>query len=312
VRSKALLFAIVVAVVCDIGLIVLALVFGAGGDFRVFWTAANSTTPYAASAQPFGSPPTALLLFQTLSFAPLWAGLVMWTALGVAAYLIAARGLYGRSAALLALVSPPAIQTLVAGQVSFIVSALIFAAFQTSPIAAGMLLGYAVALKPQMAFLAPLLFLFARRWDALAGFLAALLLLSALATAGLGLGIWRDWLVGVTNLLAVADERGATGLAVSPASYGVPHAIAAVVAVVALYFARQLEPPAQAAALVGCSLVAAPYALTYDLVAIVPLVALWFLATGKGARGRGEPTVGAVASDSVGDAVFVELHVTKR
>lgn len=260
------------ALLCDVGLAFVAWRFGVGSDFAVFWRAVRGNA-YAPSAQPFGNPPTALLLLQPLRLAPFWPALALFSAGGLLLFWTTARRLYG-SAAALALASPAVVQTLVAGQLSLFVAAAVFAAFLAPPLAAGALLAVAACLKPQMAFLAPALLVAARRWESLAGFALAGLTLTCLATMAFGAAVWPAWFDGARTLLSVAEARGALALAVSPATYGLPLPLAAAAAALALYAGRRLPDPHQAALLVACSLFSAPYALSYDLAAVAPLAAL--------------------------------------
>lgn len=275
-RGRVLLFALVVALVCDAGLIFIGWRFGLGPDFAVFWRAVRSSEPYAYSAHPFGSPPPALLLLSPLRLLPLWPAYVLVSAGGLVAFLWAAWRLYGR-VSLLALVSPAAMFAFIAGQLSFIVAAMVFGAFLAGPVVSGVLLGLAVWLKPQMAFLAPLLLLLTKRGESLLYFCVTFVAGALIATQVFGPGVWSQWVAGTQNLVSVAGGRGALAMAVSPASYGIPLALCLVLGSGALYLSRDLPKPKQAAMLVACSLLASPYALSYDLVAIGPLAFLMAL-----------------------------------
>ncbi len=250
-----------------------------GTDFAVFWRAANSAIPYAPSLEPFGSPPTALLFFQVFRLAPQELCLLIWTLFGLAAFAISSKRLYNMSALLLTFVSAAAIHCLVAGQISLIVAALIFSAFLAPAWVCGSLLAVAICLKPQMAFLAPLLFIFTRRWGALASLAMMGGLLCAIATAAFGFEIWFEWQEGVATLLTVAEDRGAYWLSVSPVTFGspwlwgLPWMVALPAGAAALFTFRNAPPATQAAVLTATSAFASPYALTYDLVVVAPLAA---------------------------------------
>lgn len=248
-----------------------------GTDFAVFWRAANSSTPYVPSREPFGSPPTALMFFQVFRLASPSVCLATFTAMGIAAFVWSSGRLYGRSAAVLGLLSPAAVHGLIAGQVSLIVASLVFAAFLSQASACGTLLAVAICVKPQMCFLAPLLFIITGRWSALVWFACTVVLLCALATAIFDPSIWIDWRGGVATLLKVAVDRGALWLSVAPAGFGLPWIFALPFAAASLYALRDEPPSTQAASLVAASILAAPYALTYDLVAAAPFAALVLL-----------------------------------
>lgn len=295
VIRPALVFALGVSMLFDIWMLEHACTSGQfGTDFAVFWHAANSASPYAPSAAPFANPPTALLMFQPLRLAPFWACFTVATLASLAAFLWSAARLYGRDAALLALLSPAVVHCLIAGQLSLIVAALLFLAFLSSAGTRGALLAIAVCLKPQICFLAPLLFLFTRQWRALAWFAVIILLFCAAATLTFGVPIWAAWQSGVANLFTVAAERGALWLSVSPAGFGVPRALGFIAGAASLLALRKAPPQALAAILAAASLLAAPYALTYDLAAVAPLAALTLVQ-----RRGGEAWAAALAFSAV-------------
>jgi len=247
-------------------------------DFSVFWQAARDLHPYAFSRSPFGNPPTALLFLKPLELLPLWPAFALWDAASLGCFLWLGRRLYGTRAVVLGVVSPAIVMALAAGQISLLVGSLVFAAFLAEPLFCGVLLGIATCLKPQMVFLAPLLFVFAREIRPLAAFCATCAGLSLIATAVFGPSIWSDWLQGMQNLLVVAEHRHALSLTISPMTYGLPFGLlSAGLAVLGLYQCRKLPNEHRAAAVVAASLFAAPYALLYDLAplaffAVLPLL----------------------------------------
>ena len=90
--------------------------------------------------------------------------------------------------------------------------------------------------------------------------------LSFFATLVFGTEIWLTWISGMQNLLAVAAQRGALNLSISPMTYSRSLGIMALtLALVALYKCRDLPKSHRAAAVIAASLFAAPYALSYDL-----------------------------------------------
>jgi hypothetical protein len=265
-RPYALLLALLTAVISDLMLGWLYSRFGLGYDFLVFWRAAREGFPYAFSPLPFGSPPTALLFFQPLKLVPFWSGYLAWDLLTLVLFAWLGVRLYGAKAALLGAISPAIVTALVAGQVSLLVGSLVFAAFLSEPLLCGVLLGFAACLKPQMVFLAPLLFLFAREIRPLVAFGAAVLVLAGATTLACGPSIWGEWFEGMHNLLAVARHRGALNLTISPMSYHPWLGLLSVpMAIYGLYLCRKLPNTHRAAAVVAASLFAAPYAMVYDL-----------------------------------------------
>lgn len=265
-RNYALFLALAIAALTDIGFLFVMWPNRVAVDFAVFWRASRDVTPYVFNSAPFGNPPTALLLFQPLKLLPLWPAYAVWSSAGVLLFLWFGMRLYGLRAATLGTFSPATVMALASGQLSLLIGALIFAAFLAGPVLGGALLGVAFCLKPQMVFLAPVLFLFVRKIRPLLAFLATVAVISILATIMFGTGIWRDWLNGMHNLLTVASARGALNLTVSPMTYGRwLEILSAPLALVGLYLCRNLPDTHRAAVVIGASLFAAPYGLAYDL-----------------------------------------------
>lgn len=265
-RPYALIFALLTAFVTNVVLCWLCWNFGIGADYEVFWRSVRNPAPYAFNLLPFGNPPTTLVLLQPLKLVPFWSGLVVWDAASFALFFFLGSRLYGRKAAMLAAVSPPVVMTLIAGQISLVVGALVVAAFLSEPMVCGILLAVAVCAKPQMVFLAPLLFLFAREVRPLAAFCGTVALFAIASTLAWGPSIWSDWIQGMQNLLYVAKHRGALDLTISPMSRSPWLGLISLpLSVGGLYLCRNSSNARKAAAVVAASLFAAPYALAYDL-----------------------------------------------
>jgi hypothetical protein len=248
---------------------------GFAADFAVFWRAVREASPYAFSLWPFGNPPTALIFLQPLRLLPFWHGYAVWDLATLFLFVRLGDRLYGRKAALLGTISPATVTALIAGQVSLLVGALVFAAFLSGPILCGVLLGFAVCLKPQAVFLAPLLFLFAREIRPLVAFGVTVAALAIVATLACGSSIWSDWLGGMGNVLAVARHRGALFLTVSPMSFHPWLGFLSVpLATYGLYLCRNMPNTHRAAAVVAASLFAAPYAMVYDLAPLAVFAAV--------------------------------------
>jgi hypothetical protein len=263
------------AIVTDVMLCWLYWHFGIAADFDVFWRAVRESSPYAFNPLPFGNPPTALLFFQPLKLLPFWPAYVVWDLATFALFFFLGSSLYGRRAAILGAISPAIVTALVAGQVSLLVGALVFAAFLSQPMVCGVLLAFAFCVKPQMVFLAPLLFLSAREFRPLIAFCVTVALLGTLATLACGTSIWAEWLGGMHNLLLVAKHRGALNLTISPMSKDPWLGLLSVpLSLVGLFLCRNLPNPQRAAAVVAASLFAAPYAMVYDLAPLAVFAAV--------------------------------------
>ncbi|HEV2596086.1 MAG TPA: glycosyltransferase family 87 protein [Sphingomicrobium sp.] len=277
-RPYALLLALVTAILTDLGLLWLYWHFGIGADFAVFWRAVRNPSPYAFSALPFGNPPTALLLLQPLKLLSFWTGLAAWNLATFGLFLVLGSRLYGHKAAMLGTISPAVVTALIAGQITMAVGALVFGAFLSGPILCGVLLGVAVCTKPQMVFLAPVLFLFSREMRPLAAFCATVVLLALVATLTYGPSIWSDWIQGMHNMLFVAKHRGALFLTISPMTYGAWIGFLSVPAsLLGLYLCKGLSNSNRAAAVVAASLFAAPYSMVYDLAPLAVFAAALIL-----------------------------------
>ena len=177
-----------------------------GTDFTSFWTAATlaGAGDAAAAWQPatheaaeralfpaaapgyyaFFYPPPALLLLLPLAALPYTAALVVWLAGGWFALVACLRRLLPQRWALLPILAFPGVLVNAGhGQNGFL-SAACFGGFmllQRWPLLAGACLG-ALAFKPHLALLAPVVLLAARRWRMLAG--------AALSAAGLCVLSW--------------------------------------------------------------------------------------------------------------------------
>jgi hypothetical protein len=287
VQRKALAFAILLAALSNAATLWWLWPDGFGVDFAVFWRTVNGPAAqiYASSTEPFAYPPTALVWFQPLRLAPFWPSYVAWTLLSVAAFWVTSAKLYGIAPTRLALFSPGILLGLIPGQTSMIAAACLFAAFAfNSAVARGVLLGLALALKPQLVFLAPLFLLISREWLSLAAAAFTAAAVAAVTTLIFGTQIWLEWIGSIQAFQQIVAHRGLAASAISPSTYFEgPASVAililgAVLGVLIAWRSRDLEPPAMAAAIAAASLISAPYALRYDLAALLPIVALTILA----------------------------------
>jgi hypothetical protein len=277
-----LLIALWVAISSNLAVIAVLWPKAQAVDFAVFWRAVHALHPYALNEQPFVYPPTALLWFWPLRAVDVWNGYLAWTAVSLAAFMIAALRLYGRGATMLALISPAVIVGVIPGQTSLIGSAILFAAFTTDcRWCRGILLGALMTFKPQLAVMAPLFLLLRRDWLSVLALALTGAFIAALTTALFGGAIWRDWIDAIPGFQDIVANRGLSMSAVSPAAFaktiGLPSlpllalgCIAAIVIAVKSGALNRQELPAMIAA---ASLFAAPYALRYDMIAIAPAMA---------------------------------------
>ncbi|CAN5166414.1 glycosyltransferase family 87 protein [soil metagenome] len=292
-----------------------------GTDFASFWTASrlalsgdsagpwNIDTHRAAQAAMFGEkagyaaffyPPPYLLVCLPLALLPYVASLFVWLATTGAAWIMTVRAWSGGKAGWLLILAFPAVLVNAGhGQNAFLTAALFGGAAlisQRRPWLSGLLFG-ALIIKPHLALLVPLFFVFSGNWR---GFLAAgasAAGLSVLSLVVFGPEAWTGFfdasalaratlehdLVGYAKMQSVyAGVRlmgGADGLAWSA------QGIALVLAVTALWMTRRAPEAARGAVLVCATLIATPFLLDYDLVLLgAPLAWLFCQARQEGFR----------------------------
>lgn len=283
-----LLIALWVAISSNLAIVAVLWPRSQAVDFAVFWRAAHALNPYAANEQPFVYPPTALLWFSPLKLVDVWSGYLIWTAVSLVLFAMAALRLYGRGATALAMISPAMSVGLIPGQSSFIAAAMLLAAFATEcRLCRGVLLGMLLTFKPQLVIIAPLFLIVSGDWRALVSmFLTALLI--ALATSALfGAEVWSAWIKALPAFQQVVAHRGLSMSEVSPAAFanslGFPRLplllLGCVAALIIALESGFLNNGERAAMIATASLLAAPYALRYDLIAIAPAMATVILST---------------------------------
>ena len=281
-----------------------------GTDFLSFWTAARlshlgssaydvaahvalqrQTYAPPASYTAFFYPPPFLLYCWPLGYLGYFPALALWLGVTGAGYALALRAWLGRANWWALAAFPPVLITVLHGQSSFLLAALlgggVWLIAQRRPLLGGVLLGLAV-FKPQFGVLCPLVLLASREWRALLAAGITALVLAAAVTAAFGVQVWNEWwAVTATAQAAMAD--GAVSFAKlqslfaalrlvgvpTGAAYAAQLALAAVVAAVlaALAWRRGFTAEVGAAMLAGTVLVT-PFVLDYDLVVLAFPIAL--------------------------------------
>ena len=277
-------------------------------DFSVFWAAAQlalqapaliyndvAVTLKQADAiggvvgiRPWAYPPTALLPLLPFGALPYAAALILFVTASLGLFLLATRPLFERRQLLalgLIILSQPVIFAALNGQMVFVVGALVISALiwlPTAPVRAGILLGIAAAIKPQLLVFAPLALLACREYRALGASLCAgggMVLISLL----LGPERWIEWLAALARFRDTVESLdilyrnvtptgmlwflGATG----PAQWIANLAFSLVGGwIVWRVFRQSIDVPTRLLAMVGGALFAAPYVMNYDLVLLVP------------------------------------------
>lgn len=286
-----------------------------GTDFTSFWAAARLAVggePQAAwdagrhaaaeraifdgrdrGYAAFFYPPLFLLYLLPLGLLPYLPALAVWlAATGAACWRVIAAILPGRGWLMLAY--PAAFATLGHGQNAFLATALFGAgvlAMARRPVLAGLCFG-ALAFKPHLGLLIPVLLLATGRWQVIAvaaATLAGLVLLSAML---FGLESWQafvhgsgaaraaleDDLVGYEKMVSLFAGLRLLGAPLWLAWGGQGLLALAMVAVVIA--SRHGDAGAQGAVLITASVLATPFLLDYDLMLLaVPMA--WLLARGQ-------------------------------
>jgi len=238
-------------------------------------------------------PPSLLVLVFPLSFMPYSAAFIVWTLLGLGLFALAVRRLTTHPLApWLALAFPATYLNAAYGQnglftASFIIGGL--ALLETSPLAAGMILGL-VTFKPHLAVLVPLALLVGRRFHALAGFAASSAVLMVTSVAAFGTEPWRAFFELATTgqeLVFLCDTNFHAMVTVWASVYmatserfaaGAAQAVVSVVVVTATLAAWYGNSPTRLrfGFLAIACLLATPYAFVYDLAIVtVAMVVMW-------------------------------------
>lgn len=265
-----LLFAMVCGSAISAGLI-LATAYGngIGLDFSILWKAAQARQPYAPDAYaPFVYPPTAWIWIAPLKLLAFWPAFILWSALSVAVFLAVTRRP-------ILFLSPIVVQGLVFGQPTLLLASMALARSRHR----GLLVGVALTLKPQILFLAPLVFLVRRDWSVLISIAVGATASLLVSVVAFGFQPWLDWLQALDHLRHVMAARNLWWMTITPygtaARFGLdPWPFWAVGAALGLIVAvRSRSDPLFVSVL--ASALATPYAYAQDLVLLLPLCLVW-------------------------------------
>lgn len=260
-------------------------------DLATYWAATAPVTGPGYPPQLWSYPPSVMLLAAPFGALPYMVALAIWTAIGIAAFVLALR-LWTRDPRYLLplLLAPPAIFGLVSGQFAFLVTAAILAVLrwrQSRPLLAGLILGL-MTVKPQIGLFFPLLLLATRSWKVILAAAATALAVAGLTALFWGVEVWIAYLgEGIANqtlVLTDPDNLSELHMAtpfINARSAGLPIAAASLVqaaasalAVILVWrtFARQprAEDLRANAIFLACASFGTPYMMSYDT---LPLVA---------------------------------------
>jgi hypothetical protein len=280
-------------------------------DFTIFWTAGriapeDAQRVYDIAAltgeqswavspshgpMPFPYPPTTLLLFVPFGLIPFWAAYWSWLVLGFAAFWSAARRVATGWAVPLSLTTPHVTPALILGQLTLMVGAMVIwsvTLLRERPVAAGILLGLAAAIKPHSVLLAPVALVSGGHRKA---FVVAAVTLAIVCLASLMLGVeaWRAWLSALRAFPSMMEWHALYRLGATPSMAGrslgldpwivsvlYTASIAAGAGAVWMAF-KSDDLTVRLLTLVIGSLFASPYGMRYDLAMIAPVLTMGLL-----------------------------------
>jgi hypothetical protein len=259
--------------------------------------------------RPYAYPPTGLLISAPLAGLTPMIGYGLWI---IPTGLLAAWAGRRFGAPLWFVLYPWFAFAAYCGQVTFFISALLLLGLterERRPILAGVLLGVAAALKPQLLILLPIALLAERRWSTILATGASGLGVCGLTLAIWGVGPWLDWLDALPRFAAlIAGHARMTANAVTPTAalrhLGLDERWALLLIPVAISmvwwaFRRPASPEDRLIALVGGGMLATPYAMNYELALLAPAVAIYL------SRTQDRSWVGYLAAAAVS---LVALH----
>jgi hypothetical protein len=254
------------------------------------WLIPNWPTP-----RPFAYPPTALLALAPLGRLPFWPAFGLWTSANLTVFLYAGKQLSSRQRGLAVARTasqPLVVLCLLVGQATLMAAGLVILGIlqlDSRPRLSGVLLAVAIAIKPQIALLAPLALFAGGQFKEMAALAIAGAILAALTIVFFGAARWSEWLNCLSAFEAVVRETPRLmSQVIAPngfahdfhfshaatilwnAAFGLGGAI-----IVWRVFSRDTDATTRAAAILAGGVLMAPYALRFDGAAIVaPAVAM--------------------------------------
>jgi hypothetical protein len=252
---------------------------GFGPDFFTLWDAAQGTAAEAyrfdvtpGHSLPFVYPPPLLLFLAPLKGLGRTDAYLVWVALSVGAF-VSAAGVLARRLAPLVMLCPPVVFAGVTGQTSLLLGAAILCGLwqMRRPWLAGVLLGAALCVKPQLLFLVPAGVLAAGAWRVLlwTGLTGAALCLTSAAV--FGLEAWRDWLAVLPAHQAWEAKVHLQTISLAAHAGLLVRAVLVFAGCAATAFAfRRDDLGLRLTVVVTASMLCAPHAMPYDLAVAAP------------------------------------------
>lgn len=256
-------------------------------DFARVTAAQEPLIGIVPSLRPFVYPPSALLLFMPFAALPVLPSFILWTAL-TAAFFAWAAARIGAQWWLLLMV-PSAFLVEISGQTTFLMGGLMLTGLlllPRAPIAAGVVLGLAGAVKPQLFVLLPLALVLVREWRALLAWGLSGLSAVLLSLGLFGFEAWQAWLHSLGAFQALFEgSQTLLNVGITPYSnaqrFGlsgtVPWLAGLLGALCAIWagFRAGRGIEARLLALVGAALLISPYAMNYELALLAPATSAW-------------------------------------
>ncbi len=238
-------------------------------------------------------PPHLLVMTWPLAFLPYLTAYLVWCAVGMALYVLAASdGGRRRDRLFVLVVAPAAWINIFAGQNGFFTSALMIAGLAQlgrRPILSGICFGL-LTIKPQLGLLLPLMLLLTREWRAIAAAVATTAALVVATGLLFGFSIWPEYIRQVLPLQSaiLTDGQGIFTLMMPTvfmnariahlplaAAWTLQGAVSvAAVAAVAWTYWRPRDPVLSVSLLVTAGFLVTPYAFNYDMVVFGWIIAL--------------------------------------
>jgi arabinofuranan 3-O-arabinosyltransferase len=273
-------------------------------DLGTYWAATDAITGPGYPQQLWSYPPSVMLLAAPFGLLPYMAALALWTAIGVAAFILGLR-LWTRDPRYIVplLLAPPAIFGMVSGQFAFLTTAAMLAVLrwrETRPLLAGFILGL-LTLKPQLGLFFPILLLATRSWKVILAAAATAVAVAALTALIWGTDVWLAYLSqGIANQTLVLTDPdnlselhmatlfiNARSAGLSIAAAGALQAVATMLALALVWITFSRRPQADDlranAIFLACATFGTPYLMSYDT---LPLVVAMVLLMPSGNIGR--------------------------
>lgn len=227
------------------------------------WLTAGQQIP---GQRPFAYPPTFLLICRPLHLLPLGWAYALWIAVSATLF-VEATGRLVSKGAWLVLASPMVLLAGAFGQTPLFIGALTILSLSLPkrPILAGVLLGIAFSIKPQVILFAPVALAIQGQWRALfaMGVTGAAACLASLA---LGPELWSQWFRALPGFAATQATLNIRNLGI-PMPF-TPFAAAAVL--VGLCATRRSDLATRLLITLAGSLIISPHALAYETAMLAP------------------------------------------